>query len=577
MFTVIVTEKGGSKQTLEFDEEMVTIGRVQGNQIILPRGNVSKKHAKLEFKGGEFRMTDLNSTNGTYINGRRITGSMIVKPGDKVYVGEFILGLEAGVESPPLAPPAASPLAPPAAASPKVPRPKGPRPPVVKPARPAAPAPAPERSPAPTPVIDSDEDDEEFSSLDMHEVPRVPRTGAPKPKAKKPPAPTVATSTIPEGAESDLIGNLVDAVSRQIKRVERQKVPVTLDEGNAGKVRLILTDLVGELVSRGKVPPTRESGQLLENAARAIVDLGPLTAWLGDPSVMEIRITGPDSIFLRRTAGWEEAPTGFVGEEDLGEKLRCLGAGVTGRDEGAVAGMVRYRLEDGTLVLAALSPVATSGPSAHIFKNVSAQLKHGARLNMMPEGKVRDIIEKGIFDKARFAVIGSTLPYRISILTDMIRLIPAGTLVVGLEDVPFIGFRGKHFVGLAAHGTRKGDERSAGVGSLIPRAIDLGPEWIVASGGWWGDVGEIMACAAMGMGFMADLPLAGREPVRELLTGLATTKVGVSAEQAGYFLAESFDFLVTAGCDEEGRPVIDRVVGTGSMGSEWMPTVMYER
>lgn len=572
MFTVVVTEKGGSKQTLQFDEEVVSIGRVQGNHIILPRGNVSKKHAQLEFKAGEFRMTDLNSTNGTYVNGRRITGATTVKPGDKVYVGEFILGLEASAEQPASAP-AASPLAPPAAVAPKLPRPRGPRPPVVKPSRPSSPAA--QRSAQPVlPPDDEDDDDDAFSSVKLDDVPRVPRPAAPKARQ---PAATIATGTMPEGADHDLVETLIDAVSRQIKRVERGKVPVQIDEGNAGKVRLILGDLVQEMVNRGKLSPTAETGVLLETAFRAIVDLGPVTAWLQDPSVKEIRIVGPQSISLRRSDGWEDAPAGFVGADDLAEKLRCLGAGVYGRDEGGVAGMYRYRLEDGALVLAALPPVASSGPSAHIFRNISARIRHGERLDMMPDGKPRQVVEKGIFEKSRFAVIGSSLPYRISVLTDMVRLLPAGELVVGIEDVPFMGFKGKRFIGLAAHGMKKGENRSPGVGALIPRAMDLAPDWIVISGSWWSDVGEVLACAARGSRFMADLPLFGPSPDRELAAGFAAAGVSISSQEAGALLAESFDYLVTVGCDDEGKPVIDKIVGTGMMGHEWSPKAIYER
>ena len=41
MFSVVITEKGGAQRRTEFDKTEVTIGRVQGNDIILPKGNVS--------------------------------------------------------------------------------------------------------------------------------------------------------------------------------------------------------------------------------------------------------------------------------------------------------------------------------------------------------------------------------------------------------------------------------------------------------------------------------------------------------------------------------------------------------
>ena len=73
MFTVVITEKGGAQRKLEFDKPEVTIGRVQGNDIILPKGNVSKRHSRIVLKDNRFIVDDLKSTNGTYVNGRKIT------------------------------------------------------------------------------------------------------------------------------------------------------------------------------------------------------------------------------------------------------------------------------------------------------------------------------------------------------------------------------------------------------------------------------------------------------------------------------------------------------------------------
>src|SRR3990172_8611583 len=96
MFTVIITEKGGEQRRLDFDKPEVTIGRVQGNDIILPKGNVSKRHSRIVFKDGKFIIVDLKSTNGTYVNGRRIASPLVLKDTDKVYIGDFILVVEDG-------------------------------------------------------------------------------------------------------------------------------------------------------------------------------------------------------------------------------------------------------------------------------------------------------------------------------------------------------------------------------------------------------------------------------------------------------------------------------------------------
>ncbi len=94
MFTIIIQEKGGEQRRMVFNKPEVTIGRVQGNDIVLPKGNVSKRHARIVLKDGKFIIVDLKSTNGTYVNGRKITSPLVLKDTDKVYIGDFIVGVD---------------------------------------------------------------------------------------------------------------------------------------------------------------------------------------------------------------------------------------------------------------------------------------------------------------------------------------------------------------------------------------------------------------------------------------------------------------------------------------------------
>lgn len=96
-FTIVVSEKGGAERRQTFDTTELNVGRVQGNELMLPKGNVSKRHARLLFRDGRFIVTDLNSTNGTYVNRRRIAQATIVREGDRIYIGDFVLRIELGV------------------------------------------------------------------------------------------------------------------------------------------------------------------------------------------------------------------------------------------------------------------------------------------------------------------------------------------------------------------------------------------------------------------------------------------------------------------------------------------------
>src|SRR6202007_376527 len=101
MFAILINEKGGEQKRLDFDKPEITIGRVQGNDIILPKGNVSKRHSRIVLKDGKFIIVDLKSTNGTYVNGRKITSPLVVKDSDKIYIGDFIVGVDEAASAEP--------------------------------------------------------------------------------------------------------------------------------------------------------------------------------------------------------------------------------------------------------------------------------------------------------------------------------------------------------------------------------------------------------------------------------------------------------------------------------------------
>jgi pilus assembly protein CpaF len=87
---------------------------------------VSKRHARIVLKDGKFIIVDLKSTNGTYVNGRKITSPLVVKDSDKIYIGDFIVGVDEAASSegdaasePTAAPPSERPVATPDARPPR--------------------------------------------------------------------------------------------------------------------------------------------------------------------------------------------------------------------------------------------------------------------------------------------------------------------------------------------------------------------------------------------------------------------------------------------------------------------------
>lgn len=72
------------------EETELSVGREGNNAIPINDAEVSRKHATLELRGSSYIIQDLGSTNGTFVNGARISSPQVLNPGDTVSFGENI-------------------------------------------------------------------------------------------------------------------------------------------------------------------------------------------------------------------------------------------------------------------------------------------------------------------------------------------------------------------------------------------------------------------------------------------------------------------------------------------------------
>lgn len=73
---------------------VTSIGRAMSNTIVLNDNYISNEHALLTLRGQQWWLEDLNSRNGTLLNGVRVSEAMVVSPGDVIGLGDIRLKLE---------------------------------------------------------------------------------------------------------------------------------------------------------------------------------------------------------------------------------------------------------------------------------------------------------------------------------------------------------------------------------------------------------------------------------------------------------------------------------------------------
>jgi pSer/pThr/pTyr-binding forkhead associated (FHA) protein len=107
--SLVIHEGAAAGSEHPVDGELI-LGREQGTaDLVLDDPGVSRRHARVIPDNGGVIVEDLGSSNGTYVNGERISGPVELGAGDEVQLGATILGVESGAVATALMPPGAPP------------------------------------------------------------------------------------------------------------------------------------------------------------------------------------------------------------------------------------------------------------------------------------------------------------------------------------------------------------------------------------------------------------------------------------------------------------------------------------
>src|SRR5437870_13909877 len=93
MAKLVVLSTGMTGRTHELKVDKTTIGRVEDNTFQIAEPSVSSHHCEVLLRGSDVVVRDLNSTNGTYINGEKVSES-VIKPGQVLRLGQIEMRLE---------------------------------------------------------------------------------------------------------------------------------------------------------------------------------------------------------------------------------------------------------------------------------------------------------------------------------------------------------------------------------------------------------------------------------------------------------------------------------------------------
>jgi pilus assembly protein CpaF len=557
MIKLTLTEKGGEPKVLTFDKDEITIGRVSGNDIVLAKGNVSKRHSKLAVRGAQIEVSDLKSTNGTYVNGRKISGPTLLGPSDRIYVGDFLIGIEGGEDT------ASN------GSSAQMESGAG----IGAPRLPVPPPPPPRAAPgSPIGIPAEDDDGAELSGGEMQDEddfglaarpPRAARGPIPPPPPPPPPrkpATPLASRALDEAlAAQGLDGEPSSAAPDDVTGVPGEDTGAVglfahsrrTDEDleGAGPRRLATANRPGIGAPPAAAAPAPAFGERAgtgPTAAAEVAGTGAaprLEALLADAGITHIVLTGPEAVLVDRGAGL--TPYGeSLGDPNAVADTVWRYANTAYPPPPPDNPVVDVRLPDGTRVCAIFPPASAAGVVAAIRRSVLTERALG---DLVPGGNrdVQTLLEGLLASRRNVLVTGdvSALPVALGAF--------AGAIATE-----------RRVVAIGASARARADwidlSPTADPAGLVRVAAALRPEHLVVGEVTGHEIAELVLVAARGgEGLIVAVPGRSAGELLGRLVALSAPALG-GAASAAPLVASTFDVVLhVAGTNDGGARIVE--------------------
>lgn len=500
MYAVVITDEGGAQRRLDFTKPELTVGRVNGNDIVLAKRNVSKQHARLTLEQEKAVVVDLNSTNGTWVNGRKITAPHPLKSGDKIYIADFIITLEED-----------------AATS------QGSRAPAALSEPPAPPSSAPERSQAP-----------KTSRPARAAIPKRGRTSRPKDIPAKTSLPPRVEARPTDEAElrgvpaADPLAELMKRLGERldIANIEPEAMQ---DQERWSAARAAIAETFLIMQKDGSVDADVDMRQVAHTALHEVVGLGALDDVLSNDTVRLIVVNGRSRVMIDTGAGPRPTALSFSSDAALDVITKRLAA-QTGRELGDRP-VFHGRLGFGPRVTIMRAPLVSPGPLLEIRIDRSASLEALVDEGVMSKD-AGAYLGKAIAECRNIAVIGPFGSGVTAVLSALSAELPDEENTVVLEALPDLDIDRTTRVALS------GTDADMSMQELIAHGARLGADHLVIN-----DLASQDVMTALGA-------IGGREPGHLLGIHCASTSNAVDG------------LVLAASCSGAGRPCVAEMIGS---------------
>ncbi|MCP3144961.1 ATPase, T2SS/T4P/T4SS family [Pyxidicoccus xibeiensis] len=447
MFLITLAEKGGGTEQREYHKNEITIGRLPGNDIILAKGNVSKYHSRIVAKDGKCIIVDMKSTNGTFVNGKKIAAPQVLKPSDQVYIGDYIINVEPLEEGPAMT-----------------------------------------RAGQQEEAYD-DGGEEPYPEEEQYEEEEPYEEEAPPPPA----AP--AAGRMPASMASALAKNKKKVDPRQERYTRLQKeihdrLIEYLDLRRMDMDRLgddelwrrtekAIRDIIDQMEADGELPEDVDREELLTDVINEALGLGPLEAFLASDEISEIMVNHANQIYIERKGKLTLAEKTFSSNQAVLGVIERIVAPI-GRRIDESSPLVDARLKDGSRVNAIIPPLALKGPCITIrkFKKDSLKIQDLVKYKTLT-AQMAEFLEMCVKARRNIVISGGTGSGKTTTLNIISSFIPDDERIITVEDAAELQLPQDHWVQLESRPPNLEGKGAISIRDLVKNCLRMRPDRIV--------------------------------------------------------------------------------------------------
>ena len=266
--------------------------------------------------------------------------------------------------------------------------------------------------------------------------------------------------------------------------------------------------------------PLGDRERLVEELISEILGLGPIEPLLKDPSVTEVMVNGPDSIYIERKGRLQKTDVRFRNTEHLMHIIDRIVTAV-GRRVDESSPMVDARLADGSRVNVIIPPLSLTGPCVTIRKfskdvlTVDKMIEFGSFDQRMAE-----FLEDCVKGRLNIVVSGGTGSGKTTLLNVLSSYVPASERIVTLEDSAELQLKQDHVVTLETRPSNIEGEGEVTMRDLVRNALRMRPDRIIVGECRTGEALDMLQ--AMNTGHDGSMTTAHANSARDALSRLET-------------------------------------------------------